>query len=291
MRSRESGLGGDQVEGRNAVRELLRARRRRVRELWVAPGPATATVGRRDPGRWPPRPASGSARSRSEQLAARARTEAPQGVLARADPVVPTELDDLLGRPDAFLVALDGVTDPGNLGAVLRVAETAGVTGVVLPRHRSARLSPAAVKAAAGAIEHLPIATASGRAIASSTARRGPASGRSGSTPTGPPTSLRSTWPTDRSSSCSVPRVGDSHGSRASGAISWPGIPMRGALESLNVATAAAVACHAIARAGDTSSLPSPVAGVAQSAEQRFCKPQVIGSIPISGSSPRSFAK
>ena len=47
-----------------------------------------------------------------------------------------------------MIVALDGVTDPRNLGAVLRTAEVAGVTGIVLLRHRAARLTPAAVKAA-----------------------------------------------------------------------------------------------------------------------------------------------
>ena len=57
---------------------------------------------------------------------------------------------------------LDGITDPGNLGALLRTGECAGVTGVVLPRHRSARITPTVAKAAAGAIEHLPMATVSG---------------------------------------------------------------------------------------------------------------------------------
>ena len=61
-----------------------------------------------------------------------------------------------------FLVAIDGVTDPGNLGAILRSAEVAGASGVVLPSHRAVRLTPAAVKAAAGAVEHLPIALVGG---------------------------------------------------------------------------------------------------------------------------------
>ena len=61
-----------------------------------------------------------------------------------------------------FLVALDGVTDPGNLGALLRSAECAGVTGVVLPRHRATHVTPTVTKAAAGAIEHLPMAVVGG---------------------------------------------------------------------------------------------------------------------------------
>jgi 23S rRNA (guanosine2251-2'-O)-methyltransferase len=59
-------------------------------------------------------------------------------------------------------LALDGVSDPQNLGALLRTAEVAGVTGVVLPRHRAAHVTPTVAKAAAGAIEYLPIALVAG---------------------------------------------------------------------------------------------------------------------------------
>ena len=111
------------------------------------------------------------------RFSARAQSEAPQGVLALAAPLPEADLDDLIAarRPgpgrarrggDAaaapFLVALDGVTDPGNLGAILRSAECAGATGVVLPRHRAVHVTPAATKAAAGAVEHLPIAVVGG---------------------------------------------------------------------------------------------------------------------------------
>jgi 23S rRNA (guanosine2251-2'-O)-methyltransferase len=90
-------------------------------------------------------------------------TEAAQGVMAKAAPLPDLDLDDLLSTEgDAFLMVMDGITDPGNLGAMLRTGECAGVTGVVLPRHRSARVTPTVAKAAQGAIEHLPIATVSG---------------------------------------------------------------------------------------------------------------------------------
>ena len=62
----------------------------------------------------------------------------------------------------AFLVVVDGVTDPQNLGALLRSAECAGVTGVVLPRHRSAHVTPTVTKVAAGAIEHVSVAVVPG---------------------------------------------------------------------------------------------------------------------------------
>jgi tRNA G18 (ribose-2'-O)-methylase SpoU len=64
--------------------------------------------------------------------------------------------------PTAFLILLEGVTDPQNLGAILRSAECAGATGVAVPRHRSVHVTPAVTKAAAGAIEHLQMALVSG---------------------------------------------------------------------------------------------------------------------------------
>jgi 23S rRNA (guanosine2251-2'-O)-methyltransferase len=87
--------------------------------------------------------------------------EAPhQGVVAVAaqlDQVL--SLDDVLNdvRPDTLLLLLDGVTDPRNLGACLRVADAAGVQAVMVPRDRSAGLTPSALKAAAGAAEAVPL--------------------------------------------------------------------------------------------------------------------------------------
>jgi 23S rRNA (guanosine2251-2'-O)-methyltransferase len=84
-----------------------------------------------------------------------AKTEGHQGVMALANPLDTVNLDDLLAVKKPFLLVCDGVTDPRNLGAMLRSADGAGVTGVVLPRHRSARISPTVTKTAAGAIEYL----------------------------------------------------------------------------------------------------------------------------------------
>ncbi len=162
---RSTGLGGEQVEGRQAVRELLYANRRRVQSLQMAESMDAAEI-----------------LDEIEQLAAKrrvrveyvsrrridtvARTDAPQGVVALARPIDETPLETLgartgRGRPP-FLLVLDGITDPHNLGALLRSAECAGVTGVVLPRHRSAHLTPTVAKVAAGAIEYLPMTLASG---------------------------------------------------------------------------------------------------------------------------------
>jgi 23S rRNA (guanosine2251-2'-O)-methyltransferase len=159
------GLGGDQVEGRQAVRELLLAGTRRVREVWIASDQDDADVLEDIAELALSVGAPVREVSRSKLLGA-ARTESPQGVLARAAALPEADLDDLVAgvsrgaRP--FLLLLDGVTDPGNLGALLRSAECAGVTGVVLPRHRAVHVTPTVTKAAAGSIEYLPLALVAG---------------------------------------------------------------------------------------------------------------------------------
>jgi 23S rRNA (guanosine2251-2'-O)-methyltransferase len=164
-RDERRGLGGEQVEGRQAVRELLLAGTRRVREVYLAgdldeADIITDIIDLADENKVPIREIS---RGKFEAMA---RTDAPQGVLAIAAPIREYELDDMAtrdanGRPP-FLLLLDGVTDPGNLGALLRTAECAGVTGVILPRHRAANITPTVTKSAAGAVEYLRMATVPG---------------------------------------------------------------------------------------------------------------------------------
>ena len=96
----------------------------------------------------------------SEQLRALCGEAPHQGVVAiAADIAQVLSLDDVLAavRPDTLILALDGVTDPRNLGACLRVADAAGVDAVIVPRDRSAGMTPAALKAAAGAAESVPL--------------------------------------------------------------------------------------------------------------------------------------
>jgi len=81
-----------------------------------------------------------------------------QGVAARTEPYPYAELEDLLAAPDPLVVLLDGVTDPHNLGAVLRVADGAGASGVVIPKDRAVGVTAAVVKASAGASEHVTVA-------------------------------------------------------------------------------------------------------------------------------------
>ena len=158
-------VGGEQVEGHHAVRELLLTGTRAVHEVWVladaAPSTALSDIVEIAAAERVPVKEVGRGKFFAE-----ARCEAPQGVLAKAAPLRETDLDELAtrrvdGRPP-FLVVLDGVTDPGNLGALLRSAEGAGVTGVVLPRHRAVHVTPTVTKAAAGAVEHLPFSVVGG---------------------------------------------------------------------------------------------------------------------------------
>jgi 23S rRNA (guanosine2251-2'-O)-methyltransferase len=81
-----------------------------------------------------------------------------QGVCAEVSEYVYVDSDALLTAPDPLILALDEIQDPQNLGAICRTAEAAGVAGVVIPRHRSAEVTPAVCKASAGAVEHLRVA-------------------------------------------------------------------------------------------------------------------------------------
>jgi 23S rRNA (guanosine2251-2'-O)-methyltransferase len=162
--TRDKGLGGEQVEGRQAVRELLIARSRKIREIWIsndidkadiiddivelahAANVTVLDVPRR-------------------KLEDQARSESPQGVLAFAAPLREADFDQLISTRDGnvpFLVAVDGVTDPGNLGALLRCCDGAGVTGVILPKHRAVHVTPTVAKTSAGAVEYVPMTVVSG---------------------------------------------------------------------------------------------------------------------------------
>jgi 23S rRNA (guanosine2251-2'-O)-methyltransferase len=91
-----------------------------------------------------------------------------QGVMARVAAARYADPDDLLssiaarvgGEPEPLVVVLDGVEDPRNLGAILRTSECAGVNGVFVPERRAAGLTDSVAKAAAGAVEHVPVARA-----------------------------------------------------------------------------------------------------------------------------------
>ena len=241
-------LGGEQVEGLQAVRLLLSTGHRPVRKLWVseARGPGELLTGVIELARRQGVPVE--LRS-NDAIAAASVTGASQGAIAWAAPVSALSVGDLLRKAGSspFLVVLDGVTDPGNFGAVLRTAACAGVQGVVIGRHRSAALTPAAVKAAAGAVELVPIAQAAGIPAALSELSA------SGVWVAGlAPEAREDLW----SSSLLDGPVALVLGSEGSGISRLARqrcdvllkVPQAGALGSLNVAAAAAVGCFEVAR-------------------------------------------
>ncbi|HKH05686.1 MAG TPA: 23S rRNA (guanosine(2251)-2'-O)-methyltransferase RlmB [Acidimicrobiales bacterium] len=250
--SGDRGLGGEQVEGRQSVRELLIAGSRRVQEVWVVTerddSPILEDI--RELASANKVPVREVGRGRFD---AQARCEAPQGVLAMAAPLPEADIDDLVAgrapgrRGTPFLVALDGVTDPGNLGAILRSAECAGVTGAVLPKHRAVHVTPAATKAAAGAIEYLPMALAGG--LPAAIARMRDAGlhvvGLDGAADVSLAEMAGGDGPVCLVLGAEGRGLSRLVRERCDEVVS---IPMRGRLSSLNVSAAAALACFEIAR-------------------------------------------
>ena len=161
---KDDDLGGTQVEGRQAVRELLIAGRRRCFDVWIA-GDMDANEVIDDIKQLARANRVPVVEVSRKKLEYTARSEAPQGVLAHAEALPSVPIEAMLRRrpgKSPFLVAVDGVTDPGNLGALLRCCDGAGVDGVILPRHRSVHITPTVAKAAVGAIEYVPLSVVGG---------------------------------------------------------------------------------------------------------------------------------
>jgi len=238
------------VEGRHAVRELLVAGRRPVREVWVVDDLEPSSL-IDDIERWATRRRVRIVAVPRTKLERAARTDAPQGVVAYARPLEEVGLDALCrggGATPPFLLVLDGVTDPHNVGALLRTAECAGVTGVVLPRHRAVHVTPTVAKVAAGAIEHLDIAVVPGvpNALRTMDEHGVTSIGLDGA-------AGRSLFDMGLVSDGAVALVLGAEGRglapltrRRCSALA--AIPLFGALGALNVASAGAVACFELAR-------------------------------------------
>ena len=139
------------IYGVRPVVEALRGGRRKVFEVLDASGSKEVAQAAKAAGT----PVKKVPQARVAELA---RGGVHQGVAARVGPYPYVELDDVLDIPDPLVVVLDGGTDPHNLGAVRRVADGAGASGVVIPKDRAAGVTAAAVKASAGASEHGPAA-------------------------------------------------------------------------------------------------------------------------------------
>jgi 23S rRNA (guanosine2251-2'-O)-methyltransferase len=135
------------VYGRNPVLEAIRGPRK-LERIW-----ATAPAAREE---WlgALKPEIASDHDIEELCGSRDH----QGVCAEVEPYRYADPRSLLDADDALVVALDEVQDPRNLGAVIRVAEVAGASGVVIGERRAAQVTPVVCKASAGAVEHLPVA-------------------------------------------------------------------------------------------------------------------------------------
>ncbi|HWF51197.1 MAG TPA: 23S rRNA (guanosine(2251)-2'-O)-methyltransferase RlmB [Solirubrobacteraceae bacterium] len=135
------------IYGRNPVREAIRGPRK-VLKVW-----ATKNAAREE---WLQR--ARPILATGEEIEARSGSPSHQGVCAEVSEFRYASADELLGAPEPFIVALDQVQDPQNLGSISRTAECGGATGLVVPERRAAEVTAAVCKASAGAVEHLPIA-------------------------------------------------------------------------------------------------------------------------------------
>jgi 23S rRNA (guanosine2251-2'-O)-methyltransferase len=156
-----SGPGERLVYGAGPVRELLAVRPKAIKSIWVDPARAgrqtsdpvaAIVVGARAAGI--------KLEDKDRQTLDRAAGEGAlhQGVIAWLGAFQYADLDDLVAGPGpALLVALDGVEDPRNLGAILRSAYLLGAGGVIIPEHRAAQVTSVTAKASAGASELLPV--------------------------------------------------------------------------------------------------------------------------------------
>ena len=153
-------LPDDVLVGRNAVTEALKSGRG-INKLWIASGDREGSVAEIA--------ALAKERGIVVQYVERAKIEAlagghrHQGVLAYVAPVPYAELDDILKAAEEkgeapFLVLLDELEDPHNLGALLRTADATGVHGILIPKRRSVSLNATVAKTSAGAVEYVPVA-------------------------------------------------------------------------------------------------------------------------------------
>ena len=226
-------LGLHLVEGPNAVREALEAGL--VTEVFVTPDAPVVPV-----------PAGVAVTSVTDAVLARlADATTPQGLVAVAR--IPTAtLAEVVGR--GLLVVLDAVADPGNAGTILRTADAAGATGVVLTAGSVDPYSPKAVRSAAGSTYHLPIVTGIdlGELVASCRRAGQRVLGLDGG-------ATEEVWSLERGGGGAVALVlgNEAHGLGPDARDQLDGlvaVPISGRAESLNVAAAAAIAIYAAAR-------------------------------------------
>ena len=157
---REEKRFDDQIEGRNSVLELLESGKD-INKIFVTRGEKHGSINK----------ILAIAKERKiiivekdkKQMDEMAQEENYQGVIAIVPPFEYVEVEDILNdakekQEDAFVLILDGIEDPHNLGSIIRTAETAGVHGIIIPKRRAASVNSTVNKTSAGAVEHMKIA-------------------------------------------------------------------------------------------------------------------------------------
>ena len=150
----------DQVEGRNAVLELLESNRD-INKIYIADGEKHGSIHK----------IIALAKERKvilneisrAKLNQMAQTENNQGVIAIVPPFNYCEIEDILEtakerNEKPFILILDGIEDPHNLGSIIRTAETAGVHGIIIPKRRACGVNSTVAKVSAGAVEYMKVA-------------------------------------------------------------------------------------------------------------------------------------
>jgi 23S rRNA (guanosine2251-2'-O)-methyltransferase len=209
------------IYGRNAVEEAVRGRRRVLR-VWTQDELS------------------------AEELERRCGSPEHQGIVAEVEPYPYADPAALLAPPDALVVALDQVQDPQNVGAICRSAEGAGATGVVIPEHGGALVTPAVCRASAGAVEHLAIARARNLADFLAEAKRAGAWVYGAEADAGQPY-----WEPDYDGRVVVVLGSEGRGLRPrvrQSCDALVSLPLRGKVGSLNVGATAAVLLYEIVR-------------------------------------------
>lgn len=157
---KEKRLFDDQVEGRNSVLELLESGKD-INKIYVAKGEHHGSI----------KKIIAIAKERrivlvemeKNKLNEMSQTENNQGVIAIVPPFEYCEIEDIIEEAkkrneDPFVLILDGIEDPHNLGSIIRTSETAGVHGIIIPKRRAASVNSTVNKVSAGAVEHMKIA-------------------------------------------------------------------------------------------------------------------------------------
>lgn len=229
--------------GVHPVAECLRAGRRRVLNILLSDRGRQEALEKALGRRLPSKPEIVG----RDALTGQAGTANHQGVIARVETYPYEEWRELLRGPERFLLVLDNLEDPQNVGAILRSAYCAGVTGVTLRKHHAAQVTPAVAKASAGACEHLAIALVPNQSMVLD------ACAEEGFTRVALGMNGESLWVADLSWRGNLAVVVGAEGRGISPLVARHcdrtlAVPMRGTLDSLNASVATALLLFEVAR-------------------------------------------